>query len=793
MKKRIIGWIMTLIVILGLFPLTLSAAEDGERVVYEMDFDRTPLHNNYASDLKASQIGASGLYDHSMQITRTESIEKKSARIAYANWTNWGFNRVDKHFILTVDLKFFEGAEHEIYLVLGSNSDRTGNSHIAEDAWIVKVQMVDGKPCLYSREEEIVYTFEYGDVYNLRLDVPRGAGTYDITVNDALIADDVQHIDRVTSVLGTRWAFKNCDVMFDNFQLRAIGREYPAEYSTQAPGEMPEIDYPAPYVWDGVYRVYHNTVRQDFSASDVVVNDAADEAYLNADKVIPLVKGDAVYTCEDGIYKVSDAEKVHDITEYIVEKDGVPMLSLTDINRLFGAKVWLDNTEHMIYLTTGSYRNDNFLRACGYRFVMNGEPYYELSFNKFDMAIDMWDYFYLGNNATNALLEKEEKSLKTLQENGFHTIRVFVNHPWGQGIPTIHDPEGQKTYFEYMDYMLDLCDKYDVRVVMCLMLDADIFLDYEQLEDGTWYNASGDIAVDMVSDPDSAARKTVYEYLDTMVGRYKDRDTVLMWEVSNEMNLQADLRAAAGGVTYSALQLGEFYADITEYIHTIDQNHLVDTGDAGLRGSQYNLLRDTLMDGGISWRADTPEEKGEILYIINHGVDVVSSHSGGNEFAAFYEETMNFCRSFDKPFYLGETTAEVGASGDVRRKDSFELQKKHIEQLVESGVQLMTWWDFDSPLDPTYLKQWNVSVETTPDLFNAIADANRRIKEKWQVNGWKGTDVTPEGAQIVTSFEGDAATEGVGVGLIVGIAAAVVVLCGAGAAVVLTKKKAKNV
>ncbi len=808
MKKRITAFILTLFVMLGLLPLTLSAAEPGERFIYGMNFERTPMHNQYTSELENVDIGATALFGHSMQIMRAEGITKKSARIAYADWSNWGYNRMDKRFIISADLKFFEGEEHEVYLVLGGGSERTGGNHVVGDAWIIKIKTVDGKPCLYNRAEEMVYTFEYDEVYNLRLDVYRGEGRYDITVNDTKVAENVEHFERVNVLVGTRWTFMHCDVVFDNFEVRGIGRDYPAEYSPQAPGEMPEIDYPEPYVWDGVYRVYHNTVRQDFTAADVVVNEAADEAYLNADKVIPLVKGDAIYTCEAGVYKVADAKTVHDITEYIVEKDGVPMLSLTDINKIFGAKVWLDNAEHMIYLTTGSYRNDNFLRACGYRFVMNGEPYYELSFNKYDFAMNLWNYleardasasldnyFEMGSVTSEALLEIEEKSLKTLQDNGFHTIRVFINHPWGQSIDSIHDPEAQATYFEYMDFLLDLCDKYELRVVMCLMLDIDIFLDYERLEDGSWYNTTGDTVIDMIYDPDSAARKALYRYLDAMIGRYKDRDTVLMWEVSNEMNLDIDLRDVAGGMTVSALQLGEYYADVTEYIHSIDQNHLVDSGDAGLRGSQYNLFAATMRDGEVSWQADTPEEKGKILYIINQGIDVVSSHTGGSEFAHFHEQTMDFIRAFDKPYYIGESTSDVGASGDIAGEDSFVLQKEHLDRLVESGVQLTTWWDYDAPMDdPGVVKQWNVTLETTPDLFYAIADANRALQAKWKVNGWKGTDVTPEAALVITAFEGDAATSGDGgsTGVIIGIAAAVVVLCGAGAVLGLSKKKAKK-
>ncbi len=760
MKNRITAWILTLVMVLGLLPLTAVAATEvtapGETTYIEMNFDRCPTKTEFVSNMKVSHLGGSIAYlgGHSVMPTRDDAIDTKSLRIQSSDWRWWGLNCSEDRFEITFSIKFYEGAQNQIRLVVGTTDPRTTIEGL--DGWIIRVDTVDGSPVLFNRSEEAVYRFEYNKQYDVKLDLTLGKAEYDITVNEELVCDDTPHFSPIGVIGAFRWQFENCDVMFDNFLFKAFGRVYPQEFSTQAPGDMPTDDYyPAPYVYDGVYRVYHNTERQDFSAKDVVVNADATEAYLNVDKVVPLVKGDATYANVDGKRTVSDGKNTVDLTSYLTVKDGVSMLSLTDINKIFGAKVWLDNTEHMIFLTTGSMMNDNFLRACGYRYVMNGEPYYELSFNKFDYATNLYTYFFGGKGVEaggEEWLANEIQSLKTLSENGFKTIRVFGNNSWTMQPDAIRTKEGKEAYFAYMDYMLDLCDEYGIRVIFSLFLNATIFIDY-QLVDGVWVNASGDTIQDMVAYPETGARQVVYDYLDEIIGRYKNRETILMWEVSNEMNLDADLRTIAGGLTVSALQLGDFYEDVTEYIHTIDQNHLVDTGDAVLRGSQYNLLASTMAGTEANMKSDTAEENAKIMYIINHGIDVISTHLGGTDYTSFYENHMACSRAFDKPLYVGETSADIGASGDIRQADSFEYQKDHLAQILETGPQLSTWWDFDAPLsDPTYTRQWNVTLTTTPDLFYAIADTNRQLKEKYVVNGVKGADVTPDDALIDTTL-----------------------------------------
>ncbi len=793
--QSLMSLLLCTLMLFGLLPITASAVdyETEEVARLAVEFKNVKRYNEFTSQVDPAMVGITNLGNHEMMITEKDAIHGISARIHYADMSWWGFNLVDKSFRINADFRFYEAPRTLIYFDLGT------------DHRLLGINTVDGKPCLFDRNSKNVYTFDYNTDYTVELQFTRSADTYDLFVNGEPVADDVRLSSPIHAVTYARWQFADGDVMFDNFHIYGEARKLPATNSMQPVEEMPEIDYPAPYEKTGEYRVYHNTVRQDIGQDDLFVDET--NAYLTADKAISILEPKAKY--DAAAHTVTVGETVFDITEHIVTQNDREMLSLASLNAIFGAKVWLDRGENMIFLTTGSYMNDNFLRACDYKFVMNGEPYYELSFNKFNLALKIQDYFF-GGERDKSILEAEEASLKTLSENGFTSVRVFLNDPWQTRYESIRTEAGKETYYKAMDYMYDLCDKYGIRVIVSFQLEAAMFVAHE-LIDGVWVNTSGDIDMDIVATPESESRKTVDAYLDEYVGRYKDRDTILMWEVSNEMSLDMDVRSN-GVPSVSAIQLGNFYAHVAEQIHAIDNNHLVDSGDAGMRPTQYNMLLESMAGVPITWKADTQEEHNKVLWILNHGLDVISAHS--SEPVEWFENYINCSKAWNKPFYLGETgDLPEGPGLTVASPESLVEQKAHLEKLLGLGIQLSTWWAFDAPMIEEYNNAWNVTLETTPDLFYAIADTNQKLKEKWIVNGVTLTEEkTPATALLSAAYAplvteapetsgegtsdvgtGSVDTEpkpagSVSTGVIIAVVAAVVV-CGLGAALVISKKK----
>src|SRR5262245_1767682 len=65
------------------------------------------------------------------------------------------------------------------------------------------------------------------------------------------------------------------------------------------------------------------------------------------------------------------------------------------------------------------------------RFFLEGEPFAEISFNKFDLFWQLYDELAGGKqlNPANPMVQAQDKALRNLHELGFKTIRIFAL-PW---------------------------------------------------------------------------------------------------------------------------------------------------------------------------------------------------------------------------------------------------------------------------------------------------------------------------------------------------------------------------
>ena len=381
---------------------------------------------------------------------------------------------------------------------------------------------------------------------------------------------------------------------------------------------------------------------------------------------------------------------------------------------------------------------------------MNGEPYYEISFNKFDLCYQLAAYY---NNDTSYPTEEfryqaAESALKQLNELGFKSIRVFCTNSLKEDI--LYSAEAKEKYFEVMDTMYDLCDKYDIKVVASLGLIDSMFLNKKYVENVGWVNDQESI-YNLIVNEDSIARQNLYKFLEEYISRYKDRKTILMWEILNEGNLEADVGPTVRKVKYSLLQLSEFYKDVTDKIHSIDPNRLVTGGDSITRPAQWNLFQSTMEGTGINdWTVDTKEERLKALYLLHRGVDVISTHTynigaeygfdtyyrdENGEIVPFgFEYLLEEAKILGKVLYNGETAGSVGATQDMDSSDPkyMEGRIKYLDLIVDSGVQLTHWWTFRS--DRQGFNDGDTWRNDKGPFLDAIVKANKELQERYKVN-----------------------------------------------------------
>jgi hypothetical protein len=392
------------------------------------------------------------------------------------------------------------------------------------------------------------------------------------------------------------------------------------------------------------------------------------------------------------------------------------------------------------------------------RFFLEGKPFAEISFNKYDLLWHLYDQLAAGKllDASNSVLQAQDKALRNLHDLGFQTIRIFAL-PWGpEGPASYTNPEKRKHLYAGLDKLLELCDAHDIRVVWSL--GAGTFTD-TKLEPGKGWVYGEEQERELVADPNSRSRRLLYRYLDETVARYQHRKAVLMWEISNEVTLQADIgdrnRVYNGERMPSLKDVAGFFDDVAKRIKLVDPVRLVSSGGSNMRESQWHLYL------GQGWKKDSLEEQFkcfELLYA-NSAIDVVDIHSypnnkpgylitggDGKEMWLENKDYMTMAKRLGKPLMIGELGLQAIAKTDKKvwseTPDYFESFDdtaaakpwvvKTLNDVIEAGVPLTYWWCYqsDSSDQQTNRQRFDIDRDRNPELMALFVDANKRLKAR---------------------------------------------------------------
>jgi hypothetical protein len=102
----------------------------------------------------------------------------------------------------------------------------------------------------------------------------------------------------------------------------------------------------------------------------------------------------------------------------------------------------------------------DFLDQRGTGLILDGKPFYEISFNKFDLYRQILAAELGRGGFGSEPVAAAENALRSLQSFGFRTIRIFLSDP--SGVKAFVDPAQRPGVLAAMDRTLALCDKYDI-------------------------------------------------------------------------------------------------------------------------------------------------------------------------------------------------------------------------------------------------------------------------------------------------------------------------------------------
>lgn len=378
---------------------------------------------------------------------------------------------------------------------------------------------------------------------------------------------------------------------------------------------------------------------------------------------------------------------------------------------------------------------EGFVEAKGPDLVLNGREYRAVGVN-----MPALHQTYLGtwfhNEQIYGSAEKAKAAtiagVEDASRSGFAFIRFFA----GPGYPIESarlyekDPDA---YWRGMDEIFDLCRGLGLRVIPCLNVTG-------------WNNRVGEHRR-AILDPSSKTWAANRRYVEEFVTRYKDDPIVLMWELENELLLAADVdmkgrrqppRAVypkgavvretgerEDSLTWDMVQ--RIYREQTAFIQSLDPNHLVTSGDAGVR-PEATSRRETFPD--FRYRDDAwREHLANQLASQPEPLDVFSLHHYGPE--ATGPKTVDLSsleqarlsaravRAARVPLFIGELGQNVPS-----HKDDPEAAwlREYLDMAEEEGISLVALWVWHFPWQP----EMTLESRSHPKLIERVRAFNRR-------------------------------------------------------------------
>ncbi|KAJ0978794.1 hypothetical protein J5N97_014268 [Dioscorea zingiberensis] len=220
-----------------------------------------------------------------------------------------------------------------------------------------------------------------------------------------------------------------------------------------------------------------------------------------------------------------------------------------------------------------AYQEESFARVSGNHFIVNGHPFFANGFN----AYWLMDKSYDGYER-----DKVSSALQQASSYGLTVVRTWAFSDGGGRPLQISPGSYNEDMFKALDFVVSEASKYGLRLILCLVNNWSDYGGKNQYiqwarNAGHYVNSEDDFfSSDVVKGFYKNNIKNVITRINTITGvAYKDDPTIFAWELMNEPRCQSDL---------SGRTLQDWISEMSAYIKSIDENHMVDVGMEGFYG-----------------------------------------------------------------------------------------------------------------------------------------------------------------------------------------------------------------
>lgn len=370
------------------------------------------------------------------------------------------------------------------------------------------------------------------------------------------------------------------------------------------------------------------------------------------------------------------------------------------------------------------------------RLVLNGKEYRAIGVNKPDLFTS-----YSAPELFGQSLESEDLKQKTIcaiidaEMNHIAFFRFWASGFWPRDMQIYF--ENPDIYWKKMDEVFNLCREHKIKLVPSIFWNIDMWpMICEEDRQA-------------ILDPNSKSYKSMHKYAHEIISRYKDDSNVLMWEITNEGFLNADIQmegreAPPEGVylpsnkmrkkvwkkedSLTAPMLRKFYLEMANYIKSIDPNHLVTSGDANVRETSQSL-RESFPEQ--VWIVDSLRQNmSNLLYSQPEPLDVFSFH----QYGSFKEickvgnlANIDYFRCMIRTAHASLVPVFIGELGQFDPSFKDDPDSKWactaIDMMEEEKVSLISLWVWHFPHQP----ENDIRSSSHPILMNRIKEFNDKF------------------------------------------------------------------
>ncbi len=288
-------------------------------------------------------------------------------------------------------------------------------------------------------------------------------------------------------------------------------------------------------------------------------------------------------------------------------------------------------------------------------------------------------------------------------------------------------------FWASLDAMFDDLDAAGIRLVPSFVWNI------------TQFPALGnDTVATFVRDPNAASRRLLAQFIRDFTSRYKERQTILFYEMGNEMNLLADLderkrncrREPCVWGNFTTADMNEFARDTVGLIKSSDPSRPVTSGYSLPRpGAMHLERRSEFAAGGPDWTPDTAAEFDRYLVATNEPFDVISIHvypddqtrpsvqALGEHFDPVTQAAKT-ARSAGKPLFIGEFGDPGGAT---------PFMAHLMDDIVRDRVDYAAIWVWEFYQTSTYETRntpptvFDVEPGYTDDVIGMLLQTEKRL------------------------------------------------------------------